>query len=289
MFDLVKQKGIDINVNELQQRLGIRIVPVSALKQEGIEELKQAIVNPLPVPVHDIFETQSLAPDVLKSIRQTLNTKSNYSAFQIANHIEAIPFLHINKQQQDEIITLIQEHTFDVQKLQSYETMERYKVIHAIMQLSVTDILTDKKPGWNKRIDSFLMHRFWGYLFFLLIMFSMFQAIFTLAQYPMDWIDKGFALAGNWLSTNFPHGKLNDLIVNGIVAGIGGIVIFIPQIALLFTFIAILEDTGYMARVSFLMDKMMRKFGLNGRSVIPLISGIACAARSRAHREWYIQ
>ena len=277
MSDIVKQNGININESELQERLGMRVVPISARYVKGIEELKQALVNPLLVPEQDIFVTEPLAPKVLKEIREKLNINNNYAAFQIANHVEAIPFLHINKKQQEEITTIIRDHEFDVNKLQAYETMERYKVVHEIMKQCVMDSKDGLKPGWNKRIDAFLMHRFWGYIFFLMIMFLMFQSIFTWAQFPMDWIDNGFAWTREWMATHFPNGALNDLFVNGILAGIGGIVIFIPQIALLFAFIAILEDTGYMARVSFLMDKIMRKFGLNGRSVIPLISGVACA------------
>ncbi len=277
MMDLVKQKGLDIDIADLQQRLGIKVVPINARKGEGMEELKQAMVNPLPVPVHDLFETKDLSPKVTATIREKFNIYSEYAAFQIANHIEAIPFLKVSNEEQQEIIKIIKENNFDTQKLQSFETLERYKVVNEIIQLSVYNTQVSTKPSWSKRIDAFLMHRLWGYIFFLFILFSMFQAIFTWAQFPMDWIDTGFTMASDWLSKNFPDGMLNDLIVNGILAGIGGIVIFVPQIALLFTFIAILEDTGYMARVSFLMDKLMRKFGLNGRSVIPLISGVACA------------
>jgi len=277
MMDLVKQKGLDIDIADLQLRLGIRVVPINARKGEGIEELRQALVNPLPVPVADIFETKDIAPKVIASIREKFNIYSDYAAFQVANHIEAIPFLHITEHDQKEIIEVIQANNFDRQKLQAFETLERYKVVNEILKLCILNTQVSVKPSWSKRIDAFLMHRFWGYIFFLLILFTMFQSIFTFAQLPMDWIDTGFALASEWLSNSFPKGTLNDLIVNGILAGIGGIVIFIPQIALLFTFIAILEDSGYMARVSFLMDKLMRKFGLNGRSVIPLMSGVACA------------
>jgi ferrous iron transport protein B len=277
MMDLVKQKGLDIDIADLQHRLGIRVVPINARKGEGVEELKQAMVNPLPVPVHDLFETKDLSPKVIGLIKEKIKIYSDYAAFQIANHIEAIPFLHINDEQQEEIIRSIKLNNFDPLKLQEFEVLERYKVVNEILKLSVYNTQVSVKPSWNKRIDALLMHRFWGYIFFLLILFTMFQAIFTWAQLPMDWIDNGFATASDWVASNFPEGMLSDLIVNGILAGIGGIIIFVPQIALLFTFIAILEDTGYMARVSFLMDKLMRKFGLNGRSVIPLMSGVACA------------
>ncbi|MEP7265778.1 MAG: ferrous iron transport protein B, partial [Bacteroidota bacterium] len=277
MMDLVKQKGLDIDIADLQHRLGIRVVPINARKGEGIEELKQALVNPLPVPVLDLFETKDLAPKITELIRQKFNIYSDYAAFQVANHIEAIQFLHVSEKDKEEIVNTIRSNNFDTQKLQSFETLERYKVVNEILKLSVYNTQVVVKPSWSKRIDAILIHRVWGYVFFLLILFIMFQTIFTLAQLPMDWIDTGFAMASGWLSKVLPAGQLNDLMVNGILAGIGGIVIFVPQIALLFTFIAILEDTGYMARVSFIMDKLMRKFGLNGRSVIPLMSGVACA------------
>jgi ferrous iron transport protein B len=122
-----------------------------------------------------------------------------------------------------------------------------------------------------------MMHRFWGFAIFLFVLFMIFQAIFTIAEWPMNFIDETFTQLSDAVRESMPGGVLNDLLVDGVLAGVGGIVIFIPQIALLFMFIAILEDTGYMARVSFLMDKLMRKFGLNGRSVIPLMSGAACA------------
>jgi ferrous iron transport protein B len=277
MMDLVKQQGMDIDVNDLQQRLGVKVVAINARKGEGVEELKQSMVNPLAVPVHDLFETHDLAPRILDDIKSQMDVKSDYAAFQIANHIGEIPFANTGTEVLQHITTQLRNGNYDIQKLQAFETLERYKVVNEIMKLCVRNTTAYTKPSLSKRIDQVLMHRFWGYIFFLLIMFSMFQAIFIWAEVPMDWIDNAFAFSSAWLASHFPSGMLNDLIINGVLAGIGGIVIFIPQIALLFMFIAILEDTGYMARVSFLMDKLMRKFGLNGRSVIPLISGVACA------------
>src|SRR3954470_5523121 len=129
----------------------------------------------------------------------------------------------------------------------------------------------------SRSLDRILTHRLWGYLIFLSILFLIFQSVFALAQIPMDAIDRGFADLSAFLSKRLPEGPLFNLISQGIVPGIGGIVIFIPQIAILFGFISILEETGYMARVVFLMDKIMRKFGLSGKSVVPLMSGLACA------------
>jgi ferrous iron transport protein B len=131
-------------------------------------------------------------------------------------------------------------------------------------------ILTDK-------LDNVLLHRRWGYLILLGVLFLLFQSVFLLAQFPMDWIDYGFSTASGWLSNNLPQSWWSDLLINGVVAGLGGILIFIPQIMILFGLITLLEDTGYMARISFLTDRLMRSVGLNGKSVMPLISGFACA------------
>lgn len=156
-------------------------------------------------------------------------------------------------------------------------TLVRYEKIKRIVKASLNQKGSSKTAILTKKIDNILTHKIWGYLIFLFILFLMFQAIFSWSSYPMDWIENGFLVFGNWLSEILPKGILNDLLVDGILAGLGGIIIFIPQIALLFTFIAILEDTGYLARVSFLMDALLKRFGLSGRSIIPLLGGAACA------------
>jgi len=276
MMDLVKEQGIDIKLDELERRLGVRIVPVNARKGIGLEELKQAVISKLHVPENDIFETGPLAPTLLKKIRSILEMRSDYAALQIAHHRDAISGFHIPDQQKKDIEEALSTHEFDSIKIQSFETLERYKVIHEILQICMVKAV-DEKPSLSANIDKLMIHRFWGYVIFLGILFLIFQAIFTIAAFPMDFIDQTFTGLTEAARNALPKGVLNDLLVNGVLAGIGGIVIFIPQIAMLFMFIAILEDSGYMARVSFLMDKLMRKFGLNGRSVIPLISGVACA------------
>lgn len=157
------------------------------------------------------------------------------------------------------------------------DTLNRYERIRDIVRKSLKRDGENSSTSFTRKIDKVLTHPLWGYLVFLTILFFMFQAIFSWSDVPMDLIENGFLVLGNWLSGVLPEGVLNDLIVEGIWAGLGGIVIFIPQITLLFTFIAILEDTGYLARVSFLMDSLLKRFGLNGRSIIPLLGGAACA------------
>lgn len=277
MMDLVRARGITINVAELERRLGIRVVAVNARNEEGLEELKQVLVSDIPVPEKDVFDTTALAPKLLNELRHELKLNSTYGALQVAHHAGDLTQFHIDKALKPGISQKVTAAEINWQNLQSFETLERYKVIHEILQAALKTPAETGKKTLSTKIDQVLMHRIWGYVFFLVILFLMFQAIFSWASYPMEMIDEAFTSVSAWLRTSFPNGVLNDLIVNGILAGIGGIVIFIPQIAMLFAFIAILEDTGYLARVSFLMDKLMRKFGLNGRSVIPLMSGVACA------------
>ncbi|MGB0882466.1 MAG: ferrous iron transport protein B [Vicingaceae bacterium] len=157
------------------------------------------------------------------------------------------------------------------------ETMLRFNKINQIVNECTTKNGENKSQLFTKKLDNILTHKVYGYLIFLGILFFIFQAIFSWSSYPMDLIDNGFILLCDFVSNSLPEGMLNDLIVNGILAGLGGIVIFVPQIAILFAFLTILEDTGYMARVSFLMDRILRQFGLNGKSVIPLLSSTACA------------
>jgi ferrous iron transport protein B len=277
MMDLVRAQGLVIRFADLERRLGIRVVPVNARSEEGLEELKQAMVNDVPVPEKDIFETLELAPKLIRELREVIQVRSNYAALQIAHHADALPKFRIPLKNREKALEIIRDNPADLHKLQSFETLERYKVIHEILASSLQQPSVPQKPTRSALIDKVLMHPVWGYVCFLVILFVMFQAIFSWATWPMDLIDITFSNLSSQLRNTLPHGVLNDLIVDGVLAGIGGIIIFIPQIALLFAFIAILEDTGYLARVSFLMDKLMRKFGLNGRSVIPLMSGVACA------------
>jgi len=157
------------------------------------------------------------------------------------------------------------------------ETMLRITKIEKLVDAVYVKKGEDKSYLLTKKIDNVITHKVYGYLIFFGLLFFIFQAIFSWASYPMDLIDSGFIFLCDFVSKALPQGVLNDLIVNGILAGLGGIVIFVPQIAILFAFISILEDTGYMSRVSFLMDRILRQFGLNGKSVIPLISSSACA------------
>jgi ferrous iron transport protein B len=277
MMDLVNYQGIRIDFDGLSKELGIKIIPMVARKGIGISELKQAMTETLPIPEREFIDVSRFAPEVIKGIKEEVNVNSNYAAFQIASNLELIGWFRKRQEKKNNIRKLITEYGFDAVQQQAYETLERYKVITKILKEHVKTEPVQHRPKWSNKLDNILTHRIWGYVIFLTVLFIIFQAVFSWAQYPMDFIDGLFASLGTWVHDALPHGMLNDLLVNGIIAGLAGIVIFVPQIALLFAFITVLEDTGYMARVSFIMDKMMKRYGLNGRSLIPLISGVACA------------
>lgn len=157
------------------------------------------------------------------------------------------------------------------------DTLHRYEKIDTIITQCLHGGEVDKWIKTTKKIDNILTHKVFGYLIFLSILFLIFQAVFSWSSLPMEFIENGFGMLSSSLENWLPAGVFRDLLIDGIIAGLSGVVIFVPQIAILFAFITILEDTGYMSRVSFLMDRILRQFGLNGRSIIPLISSVACA------------
>ena len=159
---------------------------------------------------------------------------------------------------------------------QEQEAEARYTFIKQIITASLSKVEKEKKASVSK-LDRLFVHPVFGYVIFAAILFIVFQFIFAFAAIPMDFIDTGFAEFGNWLSNSLPTGVFSDLICQGIIPGIGGVLVFVPQIALLFFFISILEETGYLSRVVFIMDRLMRPLGLNGKSVVPLMSSVACA------------
>ena len=277
MMDLVRHKKTEIDFAKLEQSMGVRIVPMNARKNEGFDKLKAAIAEIPERTTGQQLDSRSLAPEVVDTIRKNFHVNSDYNAFLVANNLHVIDNIELSDSQRAKVLAVTERNEFNPQQLQAKETLERYKLISQFLKEAVRESQQPIQQSYSYRIDSLLTHRFWGYFIFLSVLFIIFQSIFTWASYPMELIDNGF----NWLNEKvqgaLPPGILNDLIVGGVLAGINGIVVFIPQIALLFFFIAILEDTGYMARVSFLMDRLMRGFGLNGKSLIPLMSGVACA------------
>ncbi len=278
MADLAKKKGIQINLSELERELGVPVVSVNPRKQKGIRELKKAIeqtaTNLYRMPVRDFINNKELASASIEDVQKIFPEASDYSAIHyLINHEE----FELADTVQAKIEDIERSNSFNPTKTQATEILNRYTRIKHIMQVSVAEPDPLQKTMFTDKLDNLLLHRRWGYLILLVVLFLLFQSVFWLAQYPMEWIETGFSLVSSWLSNVLPTAWWSDLVINGLVAGLGGILIFVPQIMILFGLITLLEDTGYMARISFLTDRLMRNVGLNGKSVMPLISGFACA------------
>jgi ferrous iron transport protein B len=201
-----------------------------------------------------------------------------YYALQLAHQHETINFL--TPAESDRIEEIEQEFNFHSQKAQASETIARYNFINDLLYDTVKKLETAEDETVSNKIDKVLTHKTFGFIIFFAILLFIFQSIFAWSAYPMKLIADTFVWIQSSLHTFLPAGPLTNLIVDGVIAGLSGVMVFIPQIAILFGFISILEDTGYMSRVTFMMDKIMRKVGLNGKSVVPLIGGFACAVPS---------
>ncbi|MCC3155730.1 ferrous iron transport protein B [Hymenobacter sp. 15J16-1T3B] len=274
MMDTAEQHGIQIDVEELQRQLGVPIIPMNARKGVGVTALKIVMAQELGPPTQTFYEpTEELLP-MIRQIRYYFNLHNDYLALHYAHQGDRLRFLSADDRAY--LAELREKYHFDSIALQAQETIDRYARISELLLDVVRVTRAERNESTSNKLDRVLTHKVWGYLIFLSILFLLFQAIFSWAAYPMDLIDQGVAWLGGQVK-NLGKGPLIDLLSDGIIAGLGGVLMFIPQIALLFAFIAVLEESGYMARVTFLMDKIMRKFGLNGKSVVPLISGMACA------------
>jgi len=274
MMDLVAKAGISYDLKELSLQLGIPVVPINARNGVGLEHLKKVLIQ-AHTPSKSIFNIYDEAKGAVQSIRDKLMLDNDYEAYQFLQQPQSLSFL--TKGQQLFIQDVSTEYHFFPGKFQGAETIQRYSFIQDLLDKVMLKSSDASWRQYNNKLDKILTHKIWGYGIFFLVLFLIFQSIFVLATVPMDLIDGLFANSSNYLTSILPKGPLTSLLTEGIVPGIGGIVIFVPQIAILFAFISILEESGYMARVVFLMDKIMRKFGLNGKSVVPLMSGVACA------------
>ena len=278
MMDLAGRKGIKIDIAELERELGVPVVAVNPRKNKGIAQLKKAIEqtaqNLYQVPVRDFIDNKALATSSIDEVKQHFPLLSDYAAIHyLINHESFV----LSGDKQKTIESIEEKNKFNPTKTQAEEILQRYGRIRQIMQLAVSEPDPLQKSLFTERLDNLLLHRVWGYVILLSVLFLLFQSVFWLAQFPMDWIELGFAKLSQGLSVSLPDNRWTDLLINGVIAGIGGILIFVPQIMILFGLITLLEDTGYMARISFLSDRLMRSVGLNGKSVMPMISGFACA------------
>ena len=271
MADRMKFKGITLDIPYLEEHLKTKIALISSRKGSGIEELKNLIVNYRTISSEPCLNASVIDPEYFNGLRKTFPNQLLYKLWLVIT--QDVNFLNLER---NEIRSSFTKSHSDLKRLQQKETIKRYQFINDVLKEGLK-IDTSVAKDYRSRLDRFLTHKVWGYVIFFLILFVIFQSIFEWSKIPMDFIDATFASFSTLAADELPAGVLTNLISQGIIPGIGGILIFIPQIAFLFLFISILEESGYMSRVVFLMDKIMRKFGLSGKSVVPLISGTACA------------
>lgn len=278
MLDIARSKGVRVDLAELERELGVPVVAINPRRNKGIAQLKRAIEltadDQYKIPSRNFIEVPSFAEGAVSSLKNLFPNFSDYRAIHYLINHESFA---LEQNTQEKIETIEQVNQFNHTKVQAEEILQRYHRIKQVMQHSVAEPDPTETKLITEKLDDVLLHRRWGYLILLAVLFLLFQSVFWLAEYPMHLIEWTFAEAGAFFSNALQPSWLTDLFINGIMAGLSGILVFVPQIMILFGLITLLEDTGYMARISFLSDKLMRKVGLNGKSVMPMISGFACA------------
>jgi len=277
MMDLARKKGVEIDVAGLERELGVPVIPINPRKNKGIPQLKKTlsqITSLAPTNIRNFVPDALWGRGTVQAIKEQLPQLSDYKALHLAFNYKE---LGINSSVKKIVENSIKDIPLNKTLSQAEEITERYARIKTIMHQTVVEPDPLQRTLLTDKLDNVLLHRRWGYLILLAVLFLLFQSVFLIAQYPMDWIELGFAKLGSGLSNALPEAWWSDLLINGVVAGLSGILVFVPQIMILFGLITILEDSGYMARISFLSDRLMRSVGLNGKSVMPMISGFACA------------
>ena len=274
MADQMKRKGISLNIPFLEEALDTKIALVSTRQDKGLEVLKDAILNFRQLSTAQSISLNSIDKEYFKNLEKTFPNQSIYKLWVIIT--QDINFVKIDRKRISDATDFKTLAPSYLRRLQQKETVKRFQFINKVLKQGL-NINPEAASDFRSRFDRVLIHKFWGYVIFFVILMTIFQSIFDWSSIPMDFIDSTFASLSEILKSKLPQGIFTNLLIEGIIPGLGGIVIFIPQIAFLFFFISILEETGYMSRVVFLMDRGLRRFGLSGKSVIPLISGTACA------------
>jgi len=282
MVDVAEKNGVVIDLMALREKLGVPVIPMVATKGVGFIELRQAVSrSPLPPPpvcaqmpivlereVMALAKALHVAPEVARGEALLLLTLHDQALEEVAHHERPVIDATLEAQKRLRLA--------GIDPL-SAPVEARYEWIGQICAAVTHKGGLFDAQSVSDRLDGWLTHRVWGWVAFLGIMALMFIFIFSVAQYPMDWIDSGTAAVSDWVKDMLPDSDLRGLLTDGVIGGVGGVVIFLPQILVLFFFLGILEDTGYMARAAFIMDRLMSKVGLHGKSFIPMLSSLACA------------
>ncbi|WP_445456224.1 ferrous iron transport protein B [Flavobacterium sp. HNIBRBA15423] len=271
MADRMTLKGIEFDIPILERELNTKIALVSSRKKTGISDLKSLILNYKSLSTEPCLNASVIDPDYFNNLRRAFPNQLLYKLWLVIT--QDVNFLNLER---NEIKSSFTKSHSDLKRLQQKETIKRYQFINDTLKIG-QKIDASKATDLRAKLDSILTHKVFGYIIFFGILMIIFQSIFDWSTIPMEFIDETFTSLSSYTKNHLPAGEFTNLLSEGIIPGISGIVIFIPQIAFLFLFISILEESGYMSRVVFLMDKIMRRFGLSGKSIVPLISGTACA------------
>ncbi|HEX9601110.1 MAG TPA: ferrous iron transport protein B, partial [Mariniflexile sp.] len=274
MADRMRYKGISLDIDYLESQLQTKIALISTRKKEGIDNLKHLIANYKEVSVTPCLKASDIDKEYFDNLQKAFPNQLLYKLWLVIT--QDVNFGKTDRNEIEAVADFKTKSKADLKRLQQKETIKRYQFINNVLKEGQTIDVSQAKDLRSK-LDRVLTHKIWGYFIFFIILLTIFQAIYDWSSVPMDFIDSAFASLSEWTKNQLPQGAFTNLLAEGIIPGLGGIVIFIPQIAFLFLFISVLEESGYMSRVVFLMDRVMRRFGLSGKSVVPLISGTACA------------
>lgn len=269
MEDELNDKGIKINLNSLSEQLDTKVFSVSAKLKKGF----QAFIDQLD---EDNFQVSApfisipeVAIEITNHISKNLENKNKFATFKLLNNADEYKWSKSNYELE------INEFSYNKHAAELFEINNRYTKINKVVRDTVKVTLQKEKK--REKIEKLVTHPIYGSIIFFIVFFTLFQTVFILSGYPMEWIENGMEFISEGLGSLIPEGYIRSFVVDGLLAGIGGTIIFLPQIMLLFGFITILEDTGYLSRISFISDKALSYFGMNGKSIIPLVGGFACA------------
>ena len=274
MADQMKRKGISLDIPVLEKALDTKIALISTRDNKGLDVFKETILNYRKFSTAPSISLETIDKEYFQNLGKAFPNQSIYKLWLVVT--QDVNFMKIDRKRVSDTTDFKTMSPSYLKRLQQKEIIKRYQLINNVLKQGLK-VDRESATDLRSRFDRVLIHKFWGYIIFFIILATIFQSIFDWSSIPMDFIDSTFANLSETLKNKLPQGIFTNLLTEGIIPGLGGIVIFIPQIAFLFLFISILEETGYMSRVVFLMDRGLRKFGLSGKSVIPLISGTACA------------
>ena len=256
MADRMDYKGISLDIPYLEEQLNTKIAVISTRKGTGINELKELITNYKSLSTTPCLNAYEIDKPYFENLKKAFPNQLLYKLWLVIT--QDVNFGKIDKNAIEAVSNFETKSNSDLKRFQQKETIKRYQFINNVLKKGQTIDLKSAKDIRIK-LDRILTHKVFGYVIFTLILLLIFQAIYDWTEVPMDFIDASFASLSEWVKNTLPPGAFTNLLAEGVISGLGGVVIFIPQIAFLFLFIAVLEESGYMSRVVFLMDRIMRR------------------------------